>query len=155
MNFRPLHPTPARRTTRGFTLVELVLVLTILAVLMGAAIYQLNKGGFFESAADQRIKSDIDSTISIALEAYFIGAGRYPTTEQGLEALVEKPTKAPIPDRWRSYLNEVPTDPWKQPYKYRQPPTKSKAGYDVYSIGKDGADGTADDMGNWKEAAPK
>lgn len=144
-----------RRHPQGFTLVELVLVLTILAVLMGAAIYQLNKSGFFEQAVDQTIKSDIDNTISIALESYRNAAGRFPTTEQGLEALVDKPTKDPIPDRWYAYLKEVPKDPWKQPYKYRYPATKSKDGYDVYSVGKDGQDGTEDDVGNWKAADAK
>jgi general secretion pathway protein G len=145
-----------RRRPSGFTLVELVLVLTILAVLMGAAIYQLNKSGFFEQAVDQTIESDF-KTMGTALEAYRGAAGRFPTTEQGLEALIEKPTKDPIPDRWYKYFEEgeVPKDPWKQPYKYRYPATKSKKSYDIYSIGKDGQDGTEDDVGNWKPAETK
>jgi general secretion pathway protein G len=144
---------PAVRRRSAFTLIELVLVLTILAVLMGAAIFSLNRGGFFEGAADQRIKSDLDSTISTGLEAYFIGAGRYPTTEQGLQALVEKPATPPLPDRWHAVLDEIPTDPWKQPYKYRYPATKSKKPYDLWSVGKDGADNSPDDIGNWKAEA--
>jgi general secretion pathway protein G len=149
-----VHPLPkSRRTRSAFTLIELVLVLTILAVLMGAAIFSLNRGGFFEGAADQRINSDLNSTISVALESYFVAAGRYPSTEQGLEALVEKPTKAPIPERWHASMDELPTDPWKQPYKYRFPATKSKKPYDLWSIGKDGVDGNEDDVGNWKVEA--
>lgn len=147
----------AARRLRGFTLIELVLVLTIIAVLMGAAIFTMNKGGFFEGAADTRIKSDIDTAISMGLENYFINAGRYPTTEQGLEALVEKPTKPPIPDRWHPSLDEVPLDPWKQPYKYAFPSKHagSKKAYDIWSVGKDGQDGTADDIGNWPATTAK
>jgi general secretion pathway protein G len=147
-----LLPRAVRRRS-AFTLIELVLVLTILAVLMGAAIFSLNRGGFFEGAADQRIKSDLESTVSTALENYFIGAGRYPTTEQGLQALVEKPASAPIPERWHAVMDEIPTDPWKQPYKYRYPAIKSKKSYDLWSVGKDGVDGNEDDIGNWKSEA--
>ncbi len=150
-----LRPTPRyRRPRHGFTLIELVLVLTILALLMGAAITMLNRGGIVEGAQEDRIKGDVQ-TLSTALDAYSYGAGRYPTTEQGLEALMDKPTAAPVPDRWHRYLNEVPTDPWKQPYKYRYPAQKSKDPYDVWSVGKDGVDGNEDDIGNWKKTEGK
>lgn len=152
MNVPSPAPKSAPRSKRGFTLVELVLVLTILAVLMGAAIYQMNNAGFFEQAADQTIQGDV-RTIGIALQNYRNAAGRFPTTEQGLQALVEKPTTGIVPDKWFRGLEKVPVDPWKQPYKYRFPATKSKAEYDVYSLGKDGQENTADDVGNW-EAAP-
>lgn len=151
---------PASRHTRralsqrGFTLIELVLVLTLLALIMGAAITVLNRGGLIEGAQEDRVKGDIQ-TISTALDAYFYKAGRYPTTEQGLEALVTKPTTAPIPDRWNSSMTEIPLDPWKMPYKYRYPAQKSKSPYDVYSTGKDGTDNNADDMGNWKTTETK
>jgi general secretion pathway protein G len=145
----PLHP---RRTSRGFTLIELVLVLTLLALIMGAAITVLNRGGLVEGAQEDRVKGDIQ-TISTALDAYSYGAGRYPTTEQGLMALTEKPGTPPIPDRWHRYMNEIPVDPWKQPYKYRYPAQKSKDPYDVFSVGKDGAENTPDDLGNWKAEA--
>src|SRR5436190_12675582 len=128
-----LSPTPmkltfkhrASRTRPGFTLIELVLVLTILALLMGAAITMLNRGGLIEGAQEDRIKGDIQ-TLSTALDAYSYGAGRYPTTEQGLAALMDKPTAAPVPDRWERYLNEGPTDAWKKQYKYPYAGTKSK-----------------------------
>ena len=147
-------PRHASRLTRGITLIELVLVLTILALLMGAAITMLNRGGIVAGAQEDRIKGDLQ-TVSTALDAYSYGAGRYPTTEQGLEALTEKPTAAPVPDRWNRYMNEVPTDPWKQPYKYRYPNQKSKDPYDVWSVGKDGVDGNEDDVGNWKKTEAK
>ena len=143
-----------RRQQRGFTLIELVLVLTLLALIMGAAITVLNRGGLVEGAQEDRVKGDLQ-TISTALEAYSYKAGRYPSTEQGLQALTTKPTTAPVPDRWNPTMNEIPVDPWKQPYKYRYPAQKSKDPYDVYSAGKDGQENTADDMGNWKSAEAK
>lgn len=148
------NPLRRRRSARGFTLIELVLVLTLLALIMGAAITVLNRGGLVEGAQEDRVKGDIQ-TISTALDAYSYGAGRYPTTEQGILALTEKPTAAPVPDRWHRYMNEIPSDPWKQPYKYRYPAQKSKDPYDVYSVGKDGQENTADDIGNWKAAEAK
>ncbi len=142
---------PASRSKGGFTLVELVLVLTILAVLMGGAIYQMNRSGFFEQAADDTIIRSIEN-ISTALDSYRNDAGRYPTTEQGLKALVEKPTTGTVPDRWHQFMKKVPEDPWGQPYEYAYPAAKSKDPYDVFSIGKDGQKGTADDIGNWSQA---
>jgi general secretion pathway protein G len=138
----------------GFTLIELVLVLTLIMILMGAGIYMVNRGGVVDSAQDTRIQSDIQA-IASPLQLYEARNGRLPTTEQGLMALVEKPSKQPIPERWIALMDEVPSDPWKQPYKYRYPAQKSKKPYDIYSVGKDGADGTADDIGNWKAAEPK
>jgi general secretion pathway protein G len=108
----------------------------------------LNEKSFHEQAALQTVQSDV-MTIGVALDAYRAAAGDYPTMEQGLAALTERPTKPPIPDRWYVYLQELPRDPWKQPFRYRTPATKSKKGYDVYSVGSDGVDGTADDIGNW------
>lgn len=108
----------------------------------------LQKREFIEKAAKQTIKGD-EMTISVALDAYRAAAGSYPTTEQGLEALLQKPTTPPIPSRWFSFLSELPKDPWKQSYHYRFPATKSQKGYDLYSAGRDGVDGTADDIGNW------
>ena len=147
-------PPSAVRLRKGFTLIELVLVLTILALLMGAAITMLNRGGLVEGAQEDRIKGDIQ-TLSTALDAYSYSAGRHPSTEQGLAALVDKPSAAPVPDRWHRFLNEIPTDPWKQPYKYRYPATKSKDPYDIWSSGKDGVDGNEDDIGNWKKTDAK
>lgn len=150
----PRHPKTPRlrhlvRRQGGFTLIELVLVLTIIIILVGGSIYMVNQGGLFDTAQETRIESDI-KTIATQLEVYNARNGRYPTTEQGLEALVTKPTKDPIPDRWTNLMDEVPTDPWKQPYKYRFPNQKSKKPYDLWSVGKDGQDGSPDDLGNWK-----
>ncbi len=143
-----------RTTTKGFTLIELVLVLTLLMILMGSAIYFLNQGGFIDTAQSQRVSGDVKA-MSTGLELYFAKAGRYPSTEQGIEALITKPTKAPVPDSWSPALDELPTDPWGQPYKYRYPAQKSKKPYDIYSIGKDGQENNEDDMGNWKTTEEK
>lgn len=138
----------------AFTLIELVLVMAIIAILLGGSIYVMNSSGFFESAQDTVINGDL-KTIANALTAYEASSGRPPTTEQGLEALVEKPTKPPIPDRWHQFMEEVPKDPWRQPYRYRAPATKSKKSYDIWTIGKDGQDNTEDDVGNWKKEEKK
>lgn len=126
--------------------------LVSLAVPAGALFFlnvsMLQKRSFIETAAKETIKGD-EMTLSVALDAYRAAGGSYPTTEQGLEALLERPTAPPIPNRWFSMLSELPKDPWKQPYKYRTPATKSKKGYDLYSVGRDGVDGTVDDIGNW------
>ncbi len=134
----------------GFTLIEIVIVLTILAILGGSAIYLLK--GLPEGAKETRVEGDIKA-IGLALMSYEQRAMRMPTTEQGLAALVEKPTLEPLPERWSAVMEELPKDPWMQEYKYVYPAVKSKKPYDLWSIGKDGKDGTEDDMGNWKPAA--
>jgi general secretion pathway protein G len=152
MKTKPHPLSSLRRRSRGFTLIELVLVLSIIAILVAAV--ALNSKGFLDTAHDTTLQSDIQR-ISVALTAYEAGAGRPPSTDQGLDALVNKPTKGIIPDKWHAYLDELPTDPWKQPYHYRYPATKSKKQYDIWSVGPDGQDNTADDVGNWKKEEGK
>lgn len=144
--------TPHSKLRRGFTLIEIVIVLTILAILGGSAIYLLK--GLPEGAKETRVDGDI-SAISLALMTYEQRALRMPTTEQGLKALVEKPTIDPIPERWTAVMEDVPKDPWGQEYKYRYPAQKSKKSFDLWTVGKDGQDGTEDDIGNWKKTETK
>ena len=146
-------PHPLRLiNTRGFTLIELVLVLTIIAILAGSGIYLLS--GNVDTAKETRVQGDINA-IATQLQLYEARNSRMPTTEQGIEALVTKPTKEPLPERWTALLEELPKDPWGQPYKYRYPAQKSKKPYDLYTVGKDGIEGNEDDIGNWKPTEKK
>lgn len=138
--------------SHAFTLIEIVITLTIIAILASGSIYLLK--GQIDSAKDTRVDSDLQA-IGLALQSYESRALRMPTTEQGLKALVEKPTIEPIPENYRAFMEEMPKDPWGQEYKYRFPAQKSKKPYDVWSVGADGQDGTEDDMGNWKKTAAK
>ena len=148
MKIRTSHsPT---RSAAAFTLIEIVITLTIIAILASGSIYLLK--GQIDSAKDTRVDSDLQA-IGLALQSYESRALRMPTTEQGLMALVEKPTLEPIPENYRAFMEELPKDPWGQPYKYRFPAQKSKKTYDIWTLGPDGQDGTDDDLGNWKKSA--
>lgn len=147
----PPHPQPSLNA-QGFTLIELVLVLTIIAILAGSGIYLLS--GNVDVAKETRVQGDINA-IATQLQLYEARNSRMPTTEQGIEALVTKPTKEPLPERWTALLEEIPKDPWNQPYKYRYPAQKSKKPYDLYTVGKDGIEGNEDDIGNWKPTEKK
>lgn len=130
----------------GFTLIEIVIVLTIISILAAGSIYMLK--GNVDVAKETRVDGDLQN-IMTQLQLYEARNMRPPTTEQGLKALVEKPTTEPLPEKWTALLESVPKDPWGMEYKYRYPAQKAKKAYDVWSVGKDGADGTEDDIGNW------
>lgn len=135
-----------RKSSAAFTLVELVIVITIIAVLAGSGIYLVI--GFVDDAKYQRVDSDMKA-LDVALKSY--ERNNYfkpPTQEQGLNALVEKPTSDPQPERWRAYLEEPMLDPWGNEYQYRYPAQKSNKKYDLYSFGEDGVE-SDDDVGNW------
>jgi general secretion pathway protein G len=139
--------TSNRRHRRGgFTLVEMVLVLGIIALLVGAGIFQLT--GVLDSGKEKRAKADL-TTLQGALSTYEMSNGVLPTSQQGLQALTEKPNARPVPQNWRAYLKKTLLDPWQTPYNYRRPATKDKGPFDVYSSGPDGIADTADDIGNW------
>lgn len=122
-------------------------------VIMMIAVFAIGSISLLTSQVDiakeTRTQSDLQA-LSIALQSYELRALKLPTTEQGLNVLVNKPTIEPIPASWRALLKEVPKDPWGNEYRYRTPAQKSQKGYDLYSVGRDGQDGTADDIGNWK-----
>ena len=126
----------------GFTLLEIMIVVTIIAVLMGAAIYKL--GGNVEYARHTAVNTDVQS-IGTQLKLYESMNGFYPTTEQGLQALVTQPDSDPKPSRWYQLFKEGPKDPWHNNYIYRCPGTKNPSGYDLFSAGKDRLPDTADD----------
>jgi general secretion pathway protein G len=147
MNTRIQHPVSRiKYPAKGFTLVEMVLVLGIIGLLVGAGIYNLT--GVLDKGKNKRVKADI-TTFTAALGNYEMASNILPSTEQGLMALVEKPSGRPQPQGWSPCMKKLQPDPWGNPYLYRRPATKDKGPYDVYSAGPDGIPDTADDIGNW------
>jgi general secretion pathway protein G len=132
-----------KKRAQGFTLLEVMVVVVIIAI-MAAAIGPKLLGNI-EKASISRASTDIKS-ISSQLELYKAENYQYPSTDQGLEALVTKPSGDPTPKNWRQYLNKTPMDPWENPYKYLSP--GSHGDFDIYSFGPDGVQGD-DDIGNW------
>lgn len=132
------------RVRRGFTLIELLLVMVILAVL--AAIVVPKFTSRTKQAKETAAKTDI-SAFDLALDSFEVDNGHYPSSDEGLNALMTQPSDA---TNWKGpYLKKLPNDPWGHPYVYRYPGQHNTNGYDVLSIGEDGQEGTADDVNNW------
>jgi general secretion pathway protein G len=136
-----------KRTNRSaFTLLEIMIVVSIIVILLGLAISKMgNPTGFAKSVA---VRADIQS-IGTQLMQYEAMNGYYPTTEQGLQALVSQPESEPRPSRWYPFFKELPRDPWGNPYIYRCPGIRHPDKYDLYSAGPDRQPDTADD--DWGE----
>jgi general secretion pathway protein G len=144
-----------RRRSAGFTLIEImavVLIIGLLSTLVGVAIF-----GQVDEARVKTARVQI-SQLESALEFYRLDNGRYPTSEQGLRALVERPAIAPEPRRWRpeGYLKggAVPLDPWDEPYQYLQPGQNNPYTFDLWSLGADnqlGGEGVDAEIGNWAQ----
>jgi general secretion pathway protein G len=127
---------------RGFTLVELVVVMTIIAILAGALALQI--GNRVQHAKRTRALQDV-ATMKSALELYRADNGDYPTSQQGLDALYHKPSSPPVPTNWERYLDKpIQYDPWLSEYIYRCPGQEDPDGYDLISYGKDRKPGGAD-----------
>lgn len=118
---------------KGFTLIELMVVLVIIGVLAALIVPNV-----LDRAGDARVtaaKTDINNLYQ-ALKLYKLDNQRFPTGEQGLQALVQKPTSGPNPIGWRPYLDKLPNDPWGKPYIYMNPGLKSEV--EIISLGSDG-----------------
>ena len=147
----PMLPSTASlraRAAAGFTLIELMVVLVIIGVLAALIVPNV-----LDRADDARItaaKTDVNNLMQ-ALKLYKLDNQRYPSTEQGLQALLVKPTVAPIPPNWKPYLEKLPQDPWRHAYQYLNPGVKGEI--DVMSFGADGQPGGEDknaDIGSWQ-----
>ena len=127
----------------GFTLLEMVIVLGIIAMIMGGAIFVMKN--ISDSGAITVVDGDFAS-IDNALQAYRNNAGNFPSGQQGLMALVEKPSSAPRPRRWIQIMDQLPKDPWGNEYVYKYPGSKNRSRPELICYGKDGLEGTEDDM---------
>ena len=137
-----------RRSRCGFTLIELMLVIVIIGALAAMVVPRL--AGRSEEARMGAARADIKGNLSLALRLYEVDNGRYPTTEQGLAALMKKPTGPPVPENWKGpYIEQEPLDPWKRTYGYRYPGTHPPRDYDLFSQGPDGKE-SEDDIANWQ-----
>lgn len=135
------------RLHSAFTLLEMMVVLLIIALIIGSVAVVMS--GVEGTANETTTRAKI-SGISTALTSYKLANLTYPTQEQGLEALVTRPTAPPAPRRWTAQAKpESIMDPWGRKLAYRNPGKHNVGSYDVYSLGADGQDNTEDDIGNW------
>jgi general secretion pathway protein G len=139
---------PRSTLSRGFTLIELMVVLVIIGIL--AALIVPNVLGRADDARVTAAKTDINNIVQ-ALKLYRLDNQRYPSSEQGLQSLVTKPTAGTIPSNWKPYLEKLPNDPWGRTYQYLNPGIKGEI--DVMSFGADGqagGEGNNADVGSWQ-----
>lgn len=140
-------PLP-RAAARGFTLIELMVVVVIIGVL--AALIVPNVLDRTDDARVTAARTDVNNLVQ-ALKLYKLDNQRFPGAEQGLDALVKRPTAGTIPPNWKPYLDKLPADPWGRPYQYVNPGVKGEI--DVFSYGADGqagGEGKNADIGSWQ-----
>lgn len=133
------------RNRAGFTLIELMLVVVIIGALVAMVMPRLTGRG--EQARVAAASADINANIATALKLYELDNGVFPSSEEGLNALLNKPGSA---RNWNGpYLEKKPIDPWGKEYKYKCPGVQRSRDYDLYSLGRDGRE-SADDVTNWE-----
>jgi general secretion pathway protein G len=142
-----------RRGARAFTLLEILVVLLILGLLAGLAITNVDK--IFGGAQIDTTRLFVNQSMKLPLSAYRASMGEFPSTADGLQALVTAPSARA--ERWKGPYIEgrVPLDPWNEPYQYAYPGQRNKGGYDLWSKGPDKQTGTEDDIGNWDTSTPE
>lgn len=137
------------KNKKAFTLIEIMLVVIIIGIL--AAMVIPNMAGRGEQARVAAARADIDANLSTALDLYELDNGQYPTSEQGLNALLAKSSSSPVPANWHGpYLKKkrIPLDPWGREYKYAAPGINNTEEFDLSSYGPDGVE-SQDDIVNW------
>jgi general secretion pathway protein G len=137
-----------RKARRGFTLLEILVVLAIIGLLAGLAITNVDK--IFGGAQISTVQIFVKESMKTSLTSYRIHLGDYPSTSDGLQALITRPGNKG--DKWFGpYIEggKIPQDPWGEPYQYAYPGTRNKGSYDLWSKGPDKQSGTGDDIGNW------
>ena len=147
---RPVLQSAMRRRSSGFTLIEVLVVIAILGILAALIVPKIM--GRPDEARRVAAQQDV-ATIMQSLKLYRLDNGRYPTADQGLKALIEKPTAEPVPNNWKpgGYLERLPDDPWRNPYQYLNPGVHGEI--DVFSYGADGkpgGEGNDADIGSWQ-----
>ena len=145
--YNSLYKNKSKRKNQGFTLIEVMVVLLIIGIMAGMiapSVLDSQEGAQIQAAA-----VDIKS-LENALTRYKLSNNKFPTTEQGLDALVNEPTIDPIPRNYPldGYITRLPNDPWDNPYQLLSPGELGRI--DIFSNGPDGEPGTEDDIGNWK-----
>jgi general secretion pathway protein G len=148
---RPHGSGQAGRNDRGFTFIEIMVVVAILAILAALVVPRIM--GRTDDAKRTAAKVQIRN-IEGALQLYKLDNGVYPSTEQGLKALIEKPSVGVVPKKWKigGYMSKLPEDPWGNPYKYLSPAPAQKGDYEIMSLGTDGemgGEGVNADITNW------
>lgn len=132
---------------RGFTLMEMILVILIITLLIGMGVYSLV--GVMGDAESVAAKADIKN-LETNLIRYRTVCDMFPTNAQGLQALVARPATNPVPKQWKQLLKaSAVEDPWGNPYQYKNPGVRNTGSYDIFSFGADGVE-SEDDIGNWE-----
>lgn len=147
-------PSPRPSLTRprqaAFTIIEMLIVLGIIGMIAGLIVF--NTDTLFADAERSAAESFVTNSVAAPLLQYRLHMGSYPTTEQGLQALLTPPGDQAAAARWKGpYLRSSQDilDPWERPYQYKFPGERNPNGYDIYSLGPDGAQ-SEDDIGNWE-----
>jgi len=136
------------RLSAGFTLVEIMVVVVIIGIL--AVLIVPRVLGRSDEARVAAARHDIAAIVQ-SLKLYRLDNGRYPSSEQGLQALIARPQSTPVPTNWRQYLDSLPKDPWGNQYQYLSPGVNGEI--DVFSFGADGRPGGSGvdlDIGSWQ-----
>lgn len=148
MRYTTCSRLPVSPSRKGFSLLEILIAIALLAGV--AAIVISNLDSILGSGNRETARIFVSETLEAPLMQYRINMNAYPTTEQGLEALLKAPSENAA--GWQGpYIKKLPKDPWGMPYQYRSPGTHNPGSYDIWSFGPDKAE-SADDIGNWTPA---